>query len=143
MCGMTHRKWQLWGKQLTSTQVPHSNNVTSSKRADTLICHTTMRRNPINFLYNLCHVTLWYVEVCLVANAREHKYMQIVQEMFLHVYRQSLYKSLCWIFGSFKFWKYEFHQKFKVWYSFFHNGISLTSKPSYWTHSTDFVFCYC
>ncbi len=36
----------------------HSNHVTSSKQADTLICHTTMRRNPINFLYNPGHVTL-------------------------------------------------------------------------------------
>ncbi len=36
----------------------HSNHVTSSKRADTLICHTTMRTIPINALYNLGHVTL-------------------------------------------------------------------------------------
>ncbi len=36
----------------------HSNHLTTSKRVDTLICHTTMRRNPINFLYNLGHVTL-------------------------------------------------------------------------------------
>ncbi len=46
-------------------------HVASSKRADTLICHTTMRRNPINFLYNSGHVTLWCVEVGPVANARE------------------------------------------------------------------------
>ncbi len=38
---------------------PHSNHVTSSKGVDTLICHTTMRRNSINFLYNPGHVTLW------------------------------------------------------------------------------------
>ncbi len=50
---------------------PHSNHVTSSMRADNLICHTTMCRNPINFLYNLDHVTLWCVEVGPVANARE------------------------------------------------------------------------
>ncbi len=36
----------------------HSNHVTSSKRAHTLICHTIMRRNPINFLYNPGHVTI-------------------------------------------------------------------------------------
>ncbi len=30
-----------------------------------------MCRNPINFLYNPGHVTLWYVKVGLVANARE------------------------------------------------------------------------
>ncbi len=47
-----------------------TNHVTSSKRADTLICHTTMHRNPINFLYHLGHVTLWCVEVGPVANAR-------------------------------------------------------------------------
>ncbi len=34
---------------------PHSNHVTSSKRVDTLICHTTTH---INFLYNPGHVTL-------------------------------------------------------------------------------------
>ncbi len=49
----------------------HSNHVTSSKREDTLICHTTMRGNPINFLYNPGHVTLWCVKVGLVANPRE------------------------------------------------------------------------
>ncbi len=49
----------------------HSNHMTSSKRADTLICHTTMRRNPINFLYNPDHVTLWCMEVGPLANARE------------------------------------------------------------------------
>ncbi len=38
--------------------VSHSNHVTSSKRADTLICHTTMCRNPIKFLYNSGHVIL-------------------------------------------------------------------------------------
>ncbi len=37
---------------------PHSNHVTSSKQADTLVCHTTMRRHSINFLYNLGHMTL-------------------------------------------------------------------------------------
>ncbi len=36
----------------------HSNHVTSSKQGDTLISHATMRRNPINFLYNPGHVTL-------------------------------------------------------------------------------------
>ncbi len=49
----------------------HSNYVTSSKRADALICHTTMCRNHINFLYNPGHVTIWCVKVGLVANARE------------------------------------------------------------------------
>ncbi len=37
---------------------PHPDHVTSSKRSDTLRCHNTMRRNPINFLYNQGHVTL-------------------------------------------------------------------------------------
>ncbi len=46
--------------------------MTSSKWVDTLICHTTMRRNPINFLYNTGHVTLWCVEVGHVTNASEH-----------------------------------------------------------------------
>ncbi len=51
--------------------VSHSNHVTSSKQPNTLICHTTMRRNPINFLYNPGHVIIWCVEVGPVANARE------------------------------------------------------------------------
>ncbi len=50
---------------------PHFNHVTSSKQADTLICHTTMHRNSINFLYNPGHVSLWCLEVVPVANARE------------------------------------------------------------------------
>ncbi len=56
---------------LSSSISAHSNHVTSSKRADTLICHTTMCNNPINFHYNLDHVTRWWVEVGPVANARE------------------------------------------------------------------------
>ncbi len=41
-----------------STLIAHFNHVTSSKREDTLLCHTTMRRNSINFLHNSGHVTL-------------------------------------------------------------------------------------
>ncbi len=48
----------------------HSNHMTSSKWADTLICHTTMRRNAINFLHNPGHMTLWCLEVVLVVYAR-------------------------------------------------------------------------
>ncbi len=44
--------------------------MTSSKQVDTLICHTTMCKNLINFLYNPGHVTLWCVEVGPMANAR-------------------------------------------------------------------------
>ncbi len=60
-------------ERLTRSDRPltHSNHVTSGKRADTLICHTTMCRNSINFLYNSGQVTLWCVEVGPVANARE------------------------------------------------------------------------
>ncbi len=50
--------------------VEHSNHVTSSKRVDTLICHTTMRMHSINFLHNPGHVILQCLEVVLVANAR-------------------------------------------------------------------------
>ncbi len=53
------------------TTTSHSNYVTSSKWADTLICHTTRRRNHINFLYNPGHVTVWCVEVGQVTNASE------------------------------------------------------------------------
>ncbi len=49
----------------------HTNHVTSSKWADTLICHTTMCRNPVSFLYNPGDMTLWCVEVSPVANAKE------------------------------------------------------------------------
>ncbi len=48
----------------------HSNHVTSSKWVNTLICHTTMCRNAINFLYNIDHVTLWCLEVLPVVYAR-------------------------------------------------------------------------
>ncbi len=37
--------------------------VTSSKGVGTLICHTIMRRNSINLLYNPGHMTLRYLEV--------------------------------------------------------------------------------
>ncbi len=46
-----------------------------SKRVDTLICDTTMRRHSINFLYNPGHVILWCLEVVPVTNAREPKYV--------------------------------------------------------------------
>ncbi len=36
----------------------------------TLICHTIMPTNTINFLYNPGHVTLWCLEVVLVVYAR-------------------------------------------------------------------------
>ncbi len=49
----------------------HFNHEPSNKRADTLICPTTMCRNLINFLYKPSHVILGYVEVGPVANARE------------------------------------------------------------------------
>ncbi len=42
----------------TASVSTHSNHVTSSKLVGTLICHNTMCRNPINFLYNPGHVTL-------------------------------------------------------------------------------------
>ncbi len=50
---------------------PDSNQVSSSKRADKLIYHTTMCRNSINFLYNPGDVTFWCVEVGLVANTKK------------------------------------------------------------------------
>ncbi len=48
----------------------HSNYVTSSKWVDTLICHTTMHRNSINFPYNPGHMTFWCLEVVLVVYAK-------------------------------------------------------------------------
>ncbi len=42
----------------TFSKVSHSNQVTSSNQADTLICHTIMRRHSINFPYNLGHLIL-------------------------------------------------------------------------------------
>ncbi len=44
--------------------------VTFSNRVDTLICHTTMCRNSINFLYNPVHMTLSCLEVVLVVYVR-------------------------------------------------------------------------
>ncbi len=48
----------------------YSNHMTSRKRVDTLICHTTIGRNSINFLYNPGHVTLCCLEVVPVVYAR-------------------------------------------------------------------------
>ncbi len=44
--------------------------MTSSKQVDTPICHTIMCRDPINFLYNPGHMTLWCLEVVPVVYAR-------------------------------------------------------------------------
>ncbi len=44
------------------TALPHSNHMTSSKRVNTLIGHTTLLRNYINILYNPGHVTLSCLE---------------------------------------------------------------------------------
>ncbi len=49
---------------------PHSGHVTSNNGVDTLICHTTLCRNYINFLYNPSHVTLGCVEVGPMVYAR-------------------------------------------------------------------------
>ncbi len=61
----------LHGCNLVLTHIfeAHSNHVTSSKRADTLVCHTTMRRYSINFLYNLGQNDL---PVWCLANANAH-----------------------------------------------------------------------
>ncbi len=45
---------------MTSSEMSHSNHVTSSNRVDTLVCNTTMRRIVINFLYNSGHMTVWF-----------------------------------------------------------------------------------
>ncbi len=50
--------------------ISHSKHVISGKQVETLIWHTTMCRNSINFLYNPGHVTLWYLEVVSVIYAR-------------------------------------------------------------------------
>ncbi len=44
--------------EATTNFTAHSNHVTSSKQAETLICHTTMRKNDINCLYIPDHVML-------------------------------------------------------------------------------------
>ncbi len=80
----TGRQIQSPWNRIPNIGLPHSNNVTSSKRADTFICHTTtMRKNPINFLYNLGHVALWYVEVGPVANAMEGSTQELDQARVL------------------------------------------------------------
>ncbi len=78
--------------------VTHSNHVTSSKWADNLDCHTTMLRNPIYFLYNLDHVTLWCVDVGPVANVREgstreHDRARVI--WWLLVQEQTSVQSVC------------------------------------------------
>ncbi len=60
-----------------------TNHVTSSKQVHIHICHTTMCRNFINFLYNPGHVTLWCLEVVLVVYARVYTILIFVQGLFL------------------------------------------------------------
>ncbi len=69
--GIKHIQMNIEWTRIVKLHTLITNHLTSSQRADTLICHTTMHRNPINFLYNPCHVTLWCVKVGTVANARE------------------------------------------------------------------------
>ncbi len=64
--------------------------------ANTLICHTTMCRNPINFLYNLGQVTLSCVEVGLVANARkgsipEHDGARVLKSNISKIYMHNIF----------------------------------------------------
>ncbi len=75
--------------------------LTSSKQVDTLICHTTMRRNSINFLYNAGYMTLWCLEVVPVV------YTRVFYVHSLQLYRQQLecphstlpfFASVSWIF---------------------------------------------
>ncbi len=54
---------------MADNSFPNSNHMTSSKQVDTLICHTTMHRNYINFLYNPGQVALCF-EVVLMVYAR-------------------------------------------------------------------------
>ncbi len=63
------RLYQSWDGVHALRVLPHSNHVTSSKRAGTLICHTTMSRDPIHFLYNPGHVTFWCLQVVPVVYA--------------------------------------------------------------------------
>ncbi len=64
----THSKHMTSSKERTllyatpqCSHIPHHN---------ALICHTTMRRNAINFLYNASHVTLECLNVVPVFYAR-------------------------------------------------------------------------
>ncbi len=79
------------------SSMTYTNHVTSSMQADTLICHATMRRNSINFLYNPGHVTLWCVKVGLVANARdgsmqEHDWARELHDLSIQYGVISLFK---------------------------------------------------
>ncbi len=51
-----------------------------------------MRRNPINFLYDPGHVSLWCVEVGPVANARESSKQEHdwARMKLLHIYNEVL-----------------------------------------------------
>ncbi len=56
-----------------------------------------MRRDPINFLYNTGHVTLWCVEVGPVANAKkgskkEHDWATVDSREWIAVRTASIYK---------------------------------------------------
>ncbi len=59
----------------------HSNHMTSSNLADTLVCHTTKRRDSIYFLYISGHMTLWCLKVVPVAYASNVIPRKIMSEL--------------------------------------------------------------
>ncbi len=67
--GDGHFMWRWFQPDASLSFDADSNHMTPSKRVDTLICHTTMRRHSINFLYNPGHMTIWCLEVVLVVYA--------------------------------------------------------------------------
>ncbi len=59
----------------------HRNLKCGSKRENTLICHTTMHRNTIDFGYNSSYVALWCLEAVPVVYARVFTYAERVHKM--------------------------------------------------------------
>ncbi len=92
---ITWRIFSTYTELVLYAWVLPSNHMTSSKREDSLICHTTMRRNLINFLYNSGHVTLWCVEVGPLANARESSTQEHDCVCNMWWYSNKIYACFC------------------------------------------------
>ncbi len=84
----------------------HFNHVTSSKRVDTLICHTTICRDSINFLYNPDHMTLWCLEVVPVFYAgvrywyHNNFYHFITDLTYLEFITTKINWFKCWLWNT-------------------------------------------
>ncbi len=105
-----------------ASQCTHSNHVTALKRVNTFICHTTMCRDVINFLYNPSHVTLWYLEVVPVV------YVNICKQHG-HYFCEATFLTLG---GNHFFFISAPRSREMLYYPYLKSDIHLFYKKAYW-----------